>query len=72
MGRVLTLRHGQGIGGKLLTESLNAIKEKMPCNKIYIHAQKHAEEFYKKYGFITTSSEFMEEGVAHIEMELTL
>lgn len=72
VGRVLTLEHGHGLGGKLLEESIEAIKVKMPCHKIYIHAQKHAEGFYQKYGFKTTSDEFMEEGVKHVEMELNL
>lgn len=72
VGRVLTLEHGKGVGGKLLEESIEAIRMKMPCKKIYIHAQKHAENFYKKYGFVTTSDEFIEEGVVHVEMELVL
>lgn len=72
VGRVLTLEHGKGLGGKFLEESIAIIKTKMPCQKIYIHSQKHAEKFYKRYGFVTTSDEFIEEGVVHIEMELKL
>lgn len=70
IGRVLTLEHGKGVGRILLEESLPAIKEKMPCNKIYIEAQKHAIGFYEKFGFITTSGEFLEEGIIHVAMEL--
>lgn len=72
VGRVLTLEHGAGLGGKILKASIASIRTKMPCQKIYIHAQKHAEKFYQKYGFVTTSDEFIEEGVVHIEMELEL
>lgn len=72
VGRVLTLEHGKGLGGKLLEYSIDAIKTHMPCQKIYIHAQKHAEKFYQKFGFVTVSDEFIEEGVVHVEMELVL
>lgn len=70
IGRVLTLEHGKGVGRVLLEESIRAIKEKMHCNKIYIEAQKHAVGFYEKFGFVTTSGEFLEEGIVHVAMEL--
>lgn len=70
IGRVLTLEHGKGVGRVLLEESLNAVKEKMHCHKIYIEAQKHAIGFYEKFGFVTTSGEFLEEGIVHVAMEL--
>lgn len=70
IGRVLTLEHGKGVGRVLLEESIKAVKEKMHCNKIYIEAQKHAVGFYEKFGFVTTSGEFLEEGIVHVAMEL--
>lgn len=72
IGRVLTLRHGRGIGRELMTRSLEAIKERMKCERIIVNAQKHAEGFYGKLGFVTTSGEFLEEGVVHVTMELEL
>lgn len=72
IGRVLTLEHGKGIGRILLEQSLKAIREEMQCNKIYIEAQKHAIGFYEKFGFVTTSGEFMEEGIIHVAMELEI
>ena len=70
IGRVLTLSHGNGVGSKLLRESISIIRDKMKCENIYIHAQKHAVKFYEKFGFVTTSDEFLEEGVVHVSMEL--
>lgn len=70
IGRVLTLEHGKGTGRILLEESLQAIKEKMPCDLIYIEAQTHAIGFYEKFGFKVTSGEFLEEGILHAVMEL--
>lgn len=68
IGRVLTIEHGNGIGRKLMEESLKAIKEKMNCKRIVMDAQKHAKGFYEKFGFIQTSDDFLEEGVVHVKM----
>lgn len=72
IGRVFTLNHGKGIGNDLMIQSLRTIKEKFECEKIIVDAQKHAVGFYEKFGFMTTSNEFLEEGVVHVAMELEL
>ena len=69
IGRVLTLHHGNGLGRKLMQDSLDAIKEKLPCKKLSINAQKYASGFYEKFGFKVTSDDFLEEGVVHVAME---
>jgi len=69
IGRVLTLKHGNGIGRELLEQSLKAIKEKMKCKKISMDAQKYAVGFYEKFGFETVSDDFLEEGIVHVVME---
>ncbi len=70
MGRVLTIKHGNGIGKELMEQSLKVIKEKMKCQKICGNAQKHALGFYEKFGFKAVSDDFLEEGVVHIAIEL--
>ena len=72
MGRVLTLSHGKGFGGKLLKEGLSQIKEKMTPSSIYIEAQCYATEFYEREGFVISSDEFLEDGIPHVEMMLKL
>lgn len=72
VGRVLTKKHGIGTGKKLMIESLPIIKEKLKSKKIYIEAQKYAENFYKKFGFITKSKEFLDDGIYHVIMELDI
>lgn len=72
IGRVLTLKHGNGVGRNLMKQSLETIKEKMVCKKVCMNAQKHAVDFYKKFGFKTVSDEFLEEGIVHVVMELEL
>lgn len=69
IGRVLTLRHGIGLGRTLMAESIKAIKNKMQCKKICMDAQKHAVGFYEKLGFKVMSDEFYEEGIVHVVME---
>jgi len=68
LGRFLTTRHGEGLGRRLMELSLPVIKEKLGDLPISFHAQKHAEGFYKKLGFITTSDVFLEEGIEHVKM----
>ena len=69
IGRVLTLEHGKGMGKELLEKSLAAIKNRMNPEKIEVHAQKHAEGFYEKFGFKATSGDFSEAGIVHVAME---
>ena len=72
IGRVLTIIHGKGTGRELMEKSISAIKEKMNCKKISLHAQKYAVGFYEKFGFKTISDDFIQEGIVHVVMELEL
>ena len=68
LGRFLTVRHGEGLGRALMESALPVVKEKLGCDKITFHAQKHAEGFYQKLGFTTVSDPFLEEGIEHVIM----
>ena len=70
MGRVLTLRHGEGLGGKLLREGIAQIRAKMQPAKICIDAQCYATGFYEREGFRICSEEFLEDGIPHVQMVL--
>lgn len=72
MGRVLTLHHGEGLGGRLLHEGIPVIKEQFHPRKIVIEAQCYATGYYEKAGFQRCSEEFLEDGIPHVRMELTL
>lgn len=69
IGRVLTLEHRNGLGSKLMENSLNAIKKNFGIGKICVHAQKQAVGFYEKMGFRIVSDEYTEEGIVHLTME---
>ena len=70
IGRVLTLTHGTGLGGKLLKESISIIQKEMNPSSIHIEAQCYATGFYEKEGFVVSSDEFLEDGIPHVEMIL--
>ena len=69
IGRVLSIRHGEGLGGELMRLSMPKIKEHFGCEKITLHSQCHAEGFYLKLGFRPVGEVFLEEGIEHVEME---
>lgn len=71
IGRVLTLSHGQGHGKRLMELGIAAARERFGELPIIIDAQKHAEGFYRKLGFVTISGEFLEEGIVHVAMEIS-
>ena len=72
MGRVLSLRCGAGLGGRLLREGIIQIKDKMNPKRIYIEAQCYATGYYEREGFSVCSDEFLEDGIPHVQMILEL
>ena len=72
VGRVLSAEHGKGLGGKILKEGLEIIKEKYNPKRIYIEAQCYATGYYEREGFEICSDVFLEDGIPHVQMELLL
>ena len=70
IGRVLTIEHGKGTGGRLLHEAIEIIKEKFSPKVIYVESQTHAIGFYEREGFKICSEEFLDVGIPHKGMEL--
>lgn len=68
IGRVLTLRRGEGLGQKVMEEGLAAADEKFGPGPIRIEAQTYAQGFYERFGFRRVSDEFLEDGIPHVEM----
>ena len=69
IGRVVTLEHGKGIGGKILQKGVEVAKKSFNAKKIYLEAQVYAIGYYAKEGFEVVSDEFMEDGIPHVKME---
>jgi ElaA protein len=72
LGRVVTLYHKSGFGGKILKIGLDEIKKRFNPQTVVIHAQCQAKGFYEKFGFKETSDVFLEDEIEHIEMKLYL
>jgi predicted GNAT family N-acyltransferase len=66
---VLKSFRGKKIGAALVENCLEKI---MPAHSvIYLHAQEHALNFYKKFGFEQVGERFYEANIPHFKMTLT-
>ena len=72
IGRVVTLTHGTGLGGKLLKAGIEATKKHFDARSIYIEAQCYAAGFYAREGFKVCTEEFLEDNIPHVGMWLDL
>ena len=72
IGRVLTVKRGSGLGKKIMVEGIRVAKEELGADKVYLEAQTYAKGFYEQLGFQQISDEFLEDGIPHIKMLLTL
>lgn len=73
IGRMAVLRpyRGQGIGSAMLQALVRRADERGDA-AVLLHAQRHAEAFYRRHGFIAVGAEFMEAGIPHIQMRRIL
>lgn len=72
IGRVLTLEHGKGIGRELMETAIEEIPRIFTCKKFFLQAQKYVVPFYEKFGFKVISDEYLEVGILHLDMELSI
>ena len=72
IGRVVTLEHGTGLGGKTLHKGGEVAIEHYKAKKLYLEAQCYAIGYYAKEGFEVVSEEFLEDGIPHVKMERTV
>ena len=68
---VLPAFRNQGIGSALL-EALLKVAKHEGISEVFLHAQTRAVPFYQKHGFTITSDEFMDAGIPHVTMRLTI
>lgn len=68
VGRVLTTKRNSGYGNLIMKEGIKLINEKFGPVAIRIGAQLYAKGFYERFGFHQVSYEYLEDGIAHIEM----
>lgn len=70
IGRILTSQNvrGQGIGKKLVEESLRQLEIIFGTRNNKISAQCYLIEFYQSLGYKIVGEEYLEDGIPHIEM----
>jgi predicted GNAT family N-acyltransferase len=67
---VLASQRGKDFGKLIIDEMENVITSK-GYKHAKLHAQEHAEAFYKKLGYETVSDTFMDAGIPHVAMTKT-
>lgn len=72
IGRVLCLKRRKGYASKLLSAALDLIAEEKLSDQVYLEAQEYAKSLYGNLGFKQISEPFLEDGIPHVAMELTL
>ena len=71
IGRLVTVARGVGLGGKILHQAVQWIRENCDASGIYLEAQQYAIGYYAKEGFQVVSDPFLEDGIPHVQMRLT-
>ncbi len=71
LGRIAVLKEyrGEGIGSALIEKAMTTAKLNQ-LSAIYISAQCHAIDFYKKFGFEVTSDIYLDAEIPHRDMTL--
>ena len=72
LGRVLSLRRREGLAKKLVSEAVAFAKDRLDAKEIDLDAQTYVRAFYESLGFEVLGEEFLEDGIPHIAMRLSL
>jgi len=74
IGRVCVLhdQRGRGIGVALIQAALAVLRDRPGITRAKLGAQTHAIGFYEKLGFQAVGAEYLDAGIAHQDMVLTL
>lgn len=73
IGRLAVLGHcrGRGIGAGMIRELVESAR-RIGLEKVQLHAQRHAVSFYERLGFEKNGEEFLEAGIPHVRMTLSI
>ncbi|NCF20048.1 MAG: GNAT family N-acetyltransferase [Haliea sp.] len=73
IGRIAVLRKHRktGVGEKVVLALVEAARQ-AGCTRVFLGSQLHATGFYARLGFSPYGNEYVEAGIGHIHMELTL
>ncbi len=74
IGRIVSspAARGRGIGRELLVQSIRTLYALYGNGDIRIGAQYYLKEFYESFGFVQNGEIYLEDGIEHIEMLLSI
>lgn len=72
IGRVIAVKRRCGLGTQIVSAGIRVAREQFGADRIFVQAQVYARKLYENVGFVQTSPEFLEDGIAHIQMTLQL
>ncbi|MNL43084.1 putative acyltransferase [compost metagenome] len=70
IGRVVVspAHRGRRLGDSVMREAIAAVERLFPGRPIGLSAQSHLKRFYGAFGFAAVSEEYLEDGIAHVDM----
>ena len=68
---VLAEHRNRGVGSAILERLIEEARSR-GYKHVFLHAQTHALDFYKKFGFVSDDKTFMEAGIPHVLASLDL
>jgi len=74
LGRVVVKRseRGTGLGRELMRVGIQGCQQRFAGANILVSAQQHLEPFYGSLGFVRSGEAYDEDGIAHVDMLLTI
>ena len=72
IGRVVAVKRRAGVGSRLLEEGIRVAREIFNAKSIYLEAQVYARNFYERQGFRQISDAYLDDGIPHIQMLLSI
>lgn len=68
---VLPAWRGQGVGASLLLRLLDTARQR-GAGSVFLNAQTYAVPFYERFNFVREGAEFLDAGIPHYRMTLSL
>jgi len=73
IGRLAVMADKRGLGiGSALLRAVLAYAREQHLREVYLHAQVHALSFYERHGFRAEGGDFLDAGILHRQMRLSL
>ena len=71
IGRVIVSGEARGLnlGSRLMEQAMCSCEKHWGGLPIFLSAQAHLQRFYRSLGFTPVSEEYLEDGIAHIDMQ---